>query len=33
MTSVPIANLLFLRSEDLAFASGLRQEWNARTGN
>jgi O-antigen/teichoic acid export membrane protein len=33
MTSVPIANLLFLRSEDLALASGLRQEWNGRTGN
>ena len=33
MTSVPIANLLFLRSEDFALASGLRQEWNARTWN
>ncbi len=33
MTSVPIANLLFLRSEDFALAGGLRQEWNARTGN
>jgi O-antigen/teichoic acid export membrane protein len=33
MTAVPIANLLFLRSEDFAIASGLRQEWNARTGN
>jgi O-antigen/teichoic acid export membrane protein len=33
MTSVPIAKLLFLRSEDFALASGLRQEWNARTGN
>jgi O-antigen/teichoic acid export membrane protein len=33
MTSVPIARLLFLRSEDFALASGLRQEWNARAGN
>ncbi len=33
MTAVPIANLLFLRSEDLTLASNLRQELNARTGS
>lgn len=33
MTAVPIVNLLFLRSEDLALASGLRQVWNSRAGS
>jgi O-antigen/teichoic acid export membrane protein len=33
IAAVPIPNLLFLRSEDFAIASGLKQEWNARTGD
>ena len=33
MTAVPIADLLLLRPRDMAFASSLRQAWDARAGN
>jgi O-antigen/teichoic acid export membrane protein len=33
MTSVPIMNLLILRSEDLALASSVRREWNSQVGS
>jgi stage V sporulation protein B len=33
MTAVPIADLLLLQPRDIAFASSLRQAWDARTGN